>query len=154
MKCETLSRTSRFLDVIKEDRVMEPKSWEELFFLVASGIPSVRVAMEDMPKDVMKWLQDSTLELNAKADGCAAFFVKYGHWEKAEGDLRIMLFLRSIFACEAFHSRKNRAYHGPESHKTDLFLEHFLTAGWYHEWHGWAHLHFSGEWNLPFDPWN
>ena len=132
----------------------EPKTWAGLRELIDHGIPAVIVPYDDMPRDIPQWLADSTLRLNAKADACASFFAKHKRWQKSHGDLRIMLFLRSIFAAEAFLSRQIRASPHPESGTACRFLEHFLTSGWYHEWERWSQLHFGVSWNLPFDPWS
>ena len=129
------------------------QSWADLKNIILTNLNDIMIPYDDMPSDIPDWLGKSSLSLNTKADGCVEFFVKYRRWQGVEGELRTMLFLRSIFAAEAFLSRESRAYPHPEYGTEQTYVEHMLSSGWYHEWHGWAHLHFSGSWDLPFNPW-
>ena len=87
-----------------------PETWADLFQHIISSLPAILIPYDELPDDIPQWLANSPLSLHTLADGCTDFFVKYSHWQSVDGDLIILLFLRAIFAAEAFYSRDKRAY--------------------------------------------
>jgi len=106
-----------------------------------------------MPPDVAAWIARSPLQLHADADALCERFATKRTWPKTDGDLRTVLFLRSLFAAEQFLSRSSRDYQERRHSTPAQWLSHFLVAGWYHDWRPWAQFHFGTTWSFPFDPW-
>lgn len=128
-------------------------SWLELYAIVWNSLPEIMVQRTEMPENPVAWVAGSTLRLNAEADGLVAHFIEHGRWPRVDGDVRIMLFLRSLFAAELLHSRASRAYPGPAQQTGMTHLRSSLESTWYHEWPAWVLLRFGGRWELPHEPW-
>ena len=132
----------------------EPCIWTEALTGLSKSLADVRIAREDMPKDVSGWLSSTTLGLNTKANGVCDHFHQYGRFPRIESDLRCLVLLRVLFCMHALSERRDRAYHHFGDATAEDWINHFLTVGWYHDWSGWSHAVFDGRWKLPFDPWS